>query len=372
LPTPTKDVIVVNMKKYIWGGIVVVIIIIIGVYAVTRKPVQAGGYNLGVIAILSGDYAVVGENIRNGVILADEQYNQAHPDAKVNVTIEDDGFNAGTGVSAYQKLVNVDHIDALINVSTPTIDAIYTSVVANGMPVIQGGEQGRAPSDDNVFGLLPDSVSSEHDYGVYMREKGVKEMAIVYSNLDAMVRFVAAFKSGFQGSTTDVVINQDQTDYRTQAAKLAGLNPSTIGFFMVPAQGAQFINELNKVDKNKPQIFFDANFQSGFSDYQRILGNTNVLNGAIVGTLDSGVSDAFKQAYKARFGSDPGFMADLGYDGFNLLASTHSADKATWVQNIKDSDYTGVSGTIKFTSTGNRQPKTKMMTVQGGQLVDLK
>ena len=359
-------------KKTVWIVIVVIIILIIGIYFGKRNSPQAGGYNLGLISILSGDYAAVGENMRDGAILADEQYNVAHPNSKINLSIEDDGFNAGRGVSAYQKLVNVDHINALINVSTPTIDAIYNDVVAQGIPVIQSGEQGKEPTDDNVFGLFPDSISSEHDYGVYMKDKGVKQMDIVYTNIDAMVRFVNAFKSGFEGTTTDFVINAEEKDFRTPAAKLAVLNPDYVGLFIVPQQGAQFIKEFTKVEKNKPQFFFDANFQSGFSDYQRILGDMNVLNGAIVGTLDSSVSDTFKQAYKARFGSDPGFLADMGYDGFNLLAQTYSSDKATWVQNIKNSDFDGVSGNIKFTATGNRLPKTKIMTIQKGQLVDLK
>jgi len=244
--------------------------------------------------------------------------------------------------------------------------------MSDGMPVIQYGEQGKEPTNDNIFGFLPDNVASERDYGAFMKSRGINEMTLVYTNIDAMVRFVNAFKEGFQGTTTDIVINADEKDFRTPAAKLAVSKPENVGFFIVPQQGAQFIKEFKKVAKNNPQFFFDANFQSGFSDYERILGDMSILDGAIIGALDSSTSDVFKQAYKTRFGSEPGFMADLGYDGFNLLASTYSNDKVTWVKNIKDSDFDGASGNIKFTSTGNRQPKTKMMVIETGKLVDLK
>ncbi len=358
------------MKKIIiW--VVIIAIIVIGAVVWSGNNQQAKSFNLGLIAILSGDYAAVGENIRNGVVLASEEYNQAHPDAKINVFMEDDGFNGGKGLSAYQKLITSNQIQALINVSTPTIDAIYGAVTTTDLPVIQMGEQGREPADDNVLGILPNSIASEYEYGVYMREKGVKEMAIVYSNIDAMVRFVESFKQGFQGTTTDFVIQADEKDLRPHALKVAASNSSTIGLFIVPQQGARFMQEFLKIKKNNPQFFFDTNFQSGFSDYQRILGDMKVLDGTIVGTVKSDVADEFKAKYKARFNADPGFLSDIGYDAFNLLVATYDANQATWVKNLKAANFAGVGGKIEFDGTGNRKPETKIMAVKGGQLTDL-
>ena len=329
------------------------------------------GFNLGLISILSGDYAVVGENIRNGVILANEEYNQAHPETPINLVVENDGFNGGTGLSAYRKLTTVDNIDALINVSTPTVDAIYEAVTATNLPVIQLGEQGREPSDDNVIGIFPSSIASEYDYGVYLRNKGITQMDLVYTNIDAMVRFVDSFKKGFQGSTTDFIIQADESDFRTHALKVAVANPTTLGLFIVPQQGAQFMKEFMKVKKTNPQLFFDANFQSGFSDYQRILGDLKILDGTLIGTVDSIVADSFKEAYKKRFNSEAGFLADMGYYAFNLLVSSYDKDQVTWLNNIKQASYDGVSGKIEFDAAGNRQPKTKVMVVKECVISDI-
>ncbi len=367
-----KGIIIMN-KKYTWAIIIVVIIAIIGVYLLgTKNHTQTKGFNVGLISILSGEYAAVGENFRNGAVLAEEQYNAAHPDAPIKMTIEDDGFSGGKAVSAYQKLVNVDKIDALINVSTASIDAIYDSVTKLGIPVAQGGEQGRVPTDDNVFGIYPDSIASERDYGVYMRNKGITQMTLVYTKIDAMIRFVDAFKEGFQGKTTDIVIDSAETDFRTHALKATSGNPNAIGIFMFPQQGAQFMKEYLRLAKNKPTIFFDTNFVSGYTDYQRIMGDLTVLDGSIVGGMKLEDTQAFKDAYKARYGTDAPFLSDIGYDSFNLLVKTYSPDKATWVANMKNADFQGVSGEIKFGPTGNRLPETKMMIIQGGRMVDLK
>ncbi len=354
--------------------IILAVVIILNVLAWigTKKTGSNNqGFNLGLISILSGEYAAVGQNYANGVILADDQYNSLHPNAKINLSIEDDGFTGGKGVSAYQKLVNVDNIKALINASTVTIDSIYDTVVKTDLPVMQGGEQSREPVDDNVFGIFPNSIDSEYDYGVYMRNKGIKEMTLVYTNHDAMVRFVDAFKKGFQGKTNDFKIPADEKDFRTHALKVAGIKPATIGLFIFPQQGAQFMKEYLKVDKSRPQYFFDASFQSGFSDYERILGDLNVLNGTLVGTINIPTTQEFKDAYKKRFGTDAGFLADIGYDAFNILVKVYSDDKKSWIKNIKYIDMIGASGRTQFGPTGNRLPDTKIMTVREGKLADL-
>ncbi len=359
------------MKKYSWIIIVVVILVIAGLFISQRNTQTAKSFNIGLISILSGEYAAVGENFKNGVVLASEQYNTKHPDAPITLTIEDDGFSGGKGVSAYHKLVDVNKIDGLINVSSPTIDSIYDEVVKTMIPVIQGGEQGREALDDNVFGIFPDSVSSEYDYGVYMRQKGVKEMAIVSTKLGAFVRFVDAFKKGFQGKVTEYVIDPSEKDFRTHALKVADTKPESIGIFMYPQQGAQFLKEFLKVKKNKPQMFLDSSFVTGNPDYQRILGDLSVLDGSYVGTIESTVSDEFKTTYKAKFNAEAGFLADIGYDAFNILAESHDANSKTWLTNIKNINHKGASGPTQFNTTGNRLPQSKVQIVSGGKMVDL-
>ncbi|HEY0908392.1 MAG TPA: ABC transporter substrate-binding protein [Candidatus Paceibacterota bacterium] len=358
--------------KIFSAALAIVLIVGIATFIGNREADQnSAGFKVGLISILSGDYAAVGEAFKNGAVLAQEEYNAAHPAAPVELYIEDDGFSGGRGVSAYQKLVGLDKVDALINVSTPTIDSIYETVSKTDMPVIQGGEQGREPSDDNVFGIYPSSIESEYDYGVYMREQGIREMALVYTNIDAMVRFVDAFKEGFQGKTTDFIIKADEKDLRPHALKVAASGYETVGTFIVPQQGAQFLKEYLKVAPKKPKFFFDTNFQSGFTDYERILGDLTILDGSIVGSMNIPTTDQFRASYKARFGSDAGFLADIGYDAFNVLARTHDVDPKKWQENIKKLSMVGASGVTKFSEKGNRKPDTKMMVMKGGKISEI-
>ena len=154
-----------NRSKIGWG-VVVVIIITLGMwFANTDSKSVAKISKIGMITILSGEYATVGENFRNGALLASEEYNIAHPDNKIEFIVEDDGFDSKKALSAYQKLTGIDGIDALINTSTPSIAAIYELVTKLTMPVIQAGEQPVEPTADNVFQILPGNIDAEKVLG---------------------------------------------------------------------------------------------------------------------------------------------------------------------------------------------------------------
>lgn len=50
------------MKKYTWAIVVVIVIAIIGIYFGTKNSQKPAGFSMGLISILSGEYAAVGEN----------------------------------------------------------------------------------------------------------------------------------------------------------------------------------------------------------------------------------------------------------------------------------------------------------------------
>ncbi len=346
---------------------IAVLVVVVTSYVIKDNVAEPKVIRVGMISILSGDYSVVGENLRNGAILASEQYNLAHPDKKVELIIEDDGFDSKKALSAYQKLTGINHIDALINVSTPSIGAIYDMVTKANIPVIQGGEQLVAPTDDNVFQILPGNIELEKQLGKYIHDKGYVNPAIVYTNNDTMIRFKDALKSGYGSSTHDFVINADVKDFKTDIVKISNTNPDILIVLMFPESGAQMIKQYSSI-KTLPKIAFDANAQSGIKDYQRILNGASILDGSIIATVTSRTSQEFKDAYKKRFGSDVGFFSDLGYDAFNTLMSTYNKDGSTWISQVRNANIEGASGNIQFDDVGVRKPDVKILNITDGKI----
>lgn len=341
-------------------------IVVVVVFLVSLRTNSSKNTKIGLISILSGEYSVVGENFRNGAILAQEQYNKSHAD-KIELIIEDDGFNTAKAISAYKKLSSIDNVNALINVSTPSIGAIYDDVVKAGIPVIQGGEQSVVPTNDNILQVMPGNIPLEKTLGKFLAEKNYKNSVVVYTQHDTMIRFKDALLEGYGGSMKEFAVGQADTDYRTLVSKIALEKPDLIVLLAFPQQGAQIISEYKKQNGFVlPQLAFDANAQSGFSDYVRILGSGDVLNGSIIATIQQDLSKEFIDAYKARFGTEPGFFADLGYDGFNILVSTKDNNNQKWVNNLKTANYSGVTGKISFDDNGVRLPFTKIVTITKG------
>ena len=64
---------------------------------------------VGVMLPLTGISAALGQNVRQGIELAENQ--SSHP---LNIVFEDDACDAKQGVTAAQKLIDVDHVAAIL------------------------------------------------------------------------------------------------------------------------------------------------------------------------------------------------------------------------------------------------------------------
>ena len=124
-------------KKIIGMGVILILII---TFISIKQDSSPEGLTFGVISGMSGDYAVVGEGFLNGVLLAQEEWNVQNSSKQIEIIVENDEFEAVKGLSAYKKLVDINNVDALINMTTFTIDVTYEDIVGRNIPVAQGFE----------------------------------------------------------------------------------------------------------------------------------------------------------------------------------------------------------------------------------------
>jgi len=165
-----------NTAKKI-AGLVVIVLVVVGVFVSQSKSDTQPGetITIGSIAGLTGEYAGVGENWSNGITLARKRFEKDNPNLSVEIKEEDSGFDTSGGVSAYKRLTNVENVDALINMGTPTMDGIYDSVKDAPYPVIHGFEQSSQAQDDSVFQMSPSNIPAERALGKYAKKhKGMR------------------------------------------------------------------------------------------------------------------------------------------------------------------------------------------------------
>lgn len=357
------------MKKSTIGlGVIVILAIILGVYF-KSKPSSAN-LKIGLISGTTGEYAVVGENWVKGVELAKEEWASAHPEQKLTMITENDEFDGKKGLSAFQKLNSVDGVDAFISATTATIDAAYDPIHQSGKPFVQGFEQSQPAEKDNIFQVWPSGIPTETLLGEYVKNKGYKNVVIVISqNITTWTNFANAFKKGYTASTTDVIVDANNKDVRTDVLKLLSFKPDAVVLYTVPKQASLIVKEVRKQSKNPPIFVWDQDIQTGEKDIKEVLGGFDALNGSIA-MVTGGEKDAqtFVDAYKKKYGDTPGIGASTGYDAFNTLMKAYDPNAKTWISNIQASNFMGASGEVKFNETGLRTAKVNIGEIKEGKL----
>lgn len=359
------------MKKIIY---IIIAILVLGgiVWANQSKNNEPKGtVKLGVIAGTTGEYASAGEGYVKGFNLALEEWNNSH-DLKFSAIIEDDSFNAVKGLSAYKKLSGSDKVDVYAILSSFTIDAVYDLVHEEGKPVALGFEQSKPAEDDNIFQVLPAAVPVQRGLGEELKRLGYTKPAIVVSNNTPVYQnFYSGFLEGFGKGLTKYDIGSDIGTLRSQALAIVNSKPDIVVFFGVPKDCALIVEEILKIAGNNPPKFaFDNSFESGLSDYKNILaGDMNKINGSIISMSKNNFTEEFKNSFKEKYNMEAPFGSDMGYNSFMLLATTYDTDPVKWIGNMKNAQFTGADGELRFDEAGLRIPNIFFGKVENGEVI---
>ena len=352
--------------------ILVVIILIIGLTVLSGSRDGSQSIKLGLMLPLTGDYAAAGQNMQKGMMVALDQYKKDHPGVSITTFIEDDGYDTKKGVSAYKKLTSLDKVDAILMLSTPVIDAIHEDVVKTGLPVIQLGVQTAGIADDNIIQFSPAAEAPIGFLTKYLSDTSdfsSKKVAVLYDNSSAQLSFFKVFQDNYKHGFAPFVV-KDKSDLRGYATKIANENYEAVVVIESPQNGALFTKELLTLDKTMPILAYDAQLQTGFADYGRILGDANKLNGSISMWFKSGKMDELTKLYKEKYAEDPGFLVDFSYDMINTALNTYDRNPSVWTANLKSyKDSNGASGSISFDGLGVRIQPMVITQVKDGKLV---
>ena len=351
-------------------GVIIILALIVAISDSSKR--NNGVIKIGVIDVLSGPYASMGENFQKGIELAQAEY----PDKKIQLVFEDDSFESQKGLSAYKKLMDIDHVDALIVATSPTINVIYPEVSKQNIPVLTYGSQSIDETNDNVFHIYPSSVPVVEALGAYLKAKDSKVVS-VYTNDSTILKFYSGFKQGFGSDIPEFAIDPNTKDVRTVAAKVLAEKPSYIFMSNFAGIGAQFIKELidlsgGSLSKKGITLVFDLTFSEATSEYEKVLGDLKVLDGSIVVSLKAVNADDFTAKYIQKYNDKPGQLADYGFDSLHILMASYDADVSKWITNVGATNITGATGAISFDNVGRRVPIFQITTLKDGKVPEYK
>ena len=206
--------------KYIIGIILAVVVVVAIVWA-TNAPDNDKEIKIGVVAPLTGGGAAFGQSLVKGAELAMKEIKDTKHTYKL--VVEDDGGSAATAASAASKLINTDHVKAILTVTGITGNAVKP--IAEAAHVLHIADTADTSVGSGEYNFTNSILPTDEMPG-WLTEAaahGTKKLAVLYQTHPGIMPTVGLLKKlapqygievvsfeGFEGS---------QRDFKTIALK---------------------------------------------------------------------------------------------------------------------------------------------------------
>ena len=334
-------------KWWVMIGIVAVIVIaLIAVFSVQKPKEEV--IKIGVMTPLTGFSQENGQYIRKGIELAYSQIK--FKNSKVELIFEDSMCDPKTGISAYHSLRNkgcnimIGSVCSGVTLAVAPLaeqdKVVFISATASSPEITNAGDYifRVYPSDELdaltlsnfVKGKNVSVVSINNDYGEGIVEK-------LEEKLEKKIILKEKFKIG-------------ESDFRSILTKIKSSNSQAIILVGYPENTLNFLQQAKELGINKTIVGSTATFTVNLfdKDYPNFYFTSP--------NIPSKERNFFIELYKMKYGVEPNFPAEYGYDNFLILAT--ALNKTKNVKNLKEELYKtsafGATGKIGFDSNGDR------------------
>jgi branched-chain amino acid transport system substrate-binding protein len=342
-----------------WLPVIIVIAIIVvilgGVYFSGKKGSEKV-VKIGVIAPLTGPLAEYGIAFKNGI----ELLNSQNSNSNVKYIFEDNKWDSKEAISAFNKLVQIDGVDLVMNWGTPTSEAI-APIVKNTVPFIAITTE---PSITNISPLIiRGGFNQPQDYIAkdweYLRAHNVKKIAVIKTDivyLNSLLNELQKAKHSDESVTLIDSFNFEDSDFKSAIGKLSRDKYDAIGVFLVSGQISTFYKQSKELGFSLP-ITFGSDF---FESQSEIDAAQGLMNGSIY--ANTGVAQDFTDKYIFTFkNSSQIASAGYGYDLAKLLNSVVDyKDKESIFTSLKSvKNFSGVEGLLNYSEPNGDRYFTK-------------
>jgi branched-chain amino acid transport system substrate-binding protein len=309
---------------------------------------------LGAVAPLSGDFAVYGQQIQQGITLAKDDLEREIPEATLTVIYEDACLPAQAVVAA-KKLASVDKISALVAsycvigmipmapiFNEARIPALHSSAVSDELLA-----SGDFISTTNI--AIRDEARAAADFAVTKLK--AKRAAVFYISSQWGENYSKYFTQRFAElggiAPTTVETTRWTGDFRTELTRLRAHNPDVL---FVAHVGKEFSN----VVRQARQIGLKAQIVGPHEATEFSADAASALEGAVLISPihPRGASSPFEERFRSQFGGLPSVLSRNAYDATIIatraLAACAGEPVCTQAKIVATSNHHGESGTFSI------------------------
>lgn len=313
---------------------------------------------VGVLSPLSGFAAEHGQNIKEGIEFALKELNITD----IELIYEDSMCDPKAGISAYNKLVNIDDVDIIIgNVcSSVTLAIVPLAQKDNVLLLVSASSNPQISSaGDFIFRVYPSDkldalklldfsaeylnsknialISLDNDYG-----KGISYI-ILNESRDYNVSINLYEKFGY-----------DVTDFRSIVTKIKSADVDSIILVGYPDDTVEFLETMNQLNLDIPVVSSMATFTTDlFNTKYDFIDNFYITSPNL-----GNEKELFDLRFKKEYGKLPAFPTEYGYDSIVAINKAIENSNQNEIISIRNSlekiNIKGATGDITFDENGDR------------------
>jgi branched-chain amino acid transport system substrate-binding protein len=369
------------MNKKILSLVIVLIVIVILVLSLGKKTKDDGIFKIGYIGPETGPSAVLGMDAIPAITIAVEEINKKGGinGKPVELVVEDDQYLTKNTINAYNKLVNVDKVDALLVATYGGVFSIKDQAEKDDVIVIDPLDCNSelAGSSDNIFCLATETESIGVSIAEYMIKNGQTNAAVMYSTKDSFMNLVSkAFEDKFVAEGGKIVakeaFNFEDNDFRTHLLKVKGSSPTGLVILGHDEQGL--------IMKQARELGIQAPFYTTGTITSPVAQKS--ANGYAEGTYfaywDASADNKLSKEFDTKFIEKVGRPAILpltthpAYDTMQVLFNVFEQIEGDVTSNkiakglLNTQNFEGTTGTISFEKDGGARIKESIFKLVNG------
>ena len=337
-------------------------IITVVFWVVVSQAAAAEPVKIGMITTLSTKAAYLGEDIRDGFLLAIDQEGGKLGGVEVELMVEDDGRKPEKAKQIAERYMKKDGVKIMTGIVFSNVAiAVVPKVVREGVVYLSANA---GPSKlagkgchENYFSVSYQNDNIDEVVGQFVNDSEHKNVYLIAPNYPAGKDHLAGFKRYFTKEiSAEVYTKLGQSDYAAEIAAIRAAKPDAVFFFLPGGMGVSFIKQYAQAGLSEEIPLYGP----AFSFDERLLKAVGpvalgVKNGSQwTHDLDNAANNKFVADYKEKYGRTPTLYASQGYDTARLIGSALKAvngnvdDLAALRQAIKKAEFDSVRGNFSF------------------------
>lgn len=348
----------------IFGIVAVVLIVAIAMFSMPRDEET---FKIGAIMGFTGAGSFYSNDVMNGMELALDETND------IEIIYEDSKTNAKEAVSAYNKLKNLDNVNAMISLFSVTSIPLVSLVNEDEMPLIvsitSAEDIGKNPyviqyylrAEDYAYPIAEDVIKN-----------GFTKVAIMHSQEDFGNSVNNKFTEKFKSLGGEVVLvepfNMPETDYNTQLLKIKESEAQAIIFAGFKPHYVNVLKQIIEMNIGLP--FFEMSPNTMYPAVLEEAGESSEDVTAISLDFPINKDSVFTKKYKEKYGKEPSVAASLGYDMIKMIHEAREKDsEKNLIEQITSlKQHKGLNGLIGISSEGECNFPVNIVRVSNGKI----